>query len=192
MTPPRVRVARSPLLWVVEGAKESRVLLQPPRFSHRRRAHATQNATQTTVYLLDEILELARQSSEAAQAIADALKKKLEHRSQVVKFKVCVCGVGCVLCLLLPWAWSPTARAIRDVAASLHTHSHIAPARPARTQALRVIKHMCTKGCATFQRCMQRYSASVKCAPRWGRCVGASRRGCCCCCCLLGGAPLCR
>ena len=48
------------------------------------------------VYLLDEILEMARQSSEAAQAIADAIKKKLEHRSPVVKFKV---RVGCSICL---------------------------------------------------------------------------------------------
>lgn len=49
--------------------------------------HPAHTPPQRLVYLLDEILEMARQSSEAAQAIADAIKKKLEHRSPVVKFK---------------------------------------------------------------------------------------------------------
>lgn len=68
------------------------------------------------VYLLDEIAELARTSPEQAQAIADALERKLAGaRSPVVKFK-----------------------------------------------ALRVVKHLCLKGCATFQRCMQRHSGAVR------------------------------
>jgi len=48
--------------------------------------------------------------------VADALEKKLGHKSPVVKFK-----------------------------------------------ALRVIKHLCAKGCSTFQRCMQRHSGAVRC-----------------------------
>jgi hypothetical protein len=40
------------------------------------------------VYLLDEIAELSRQSPEAAQAVADAVQKKLGVKSPVVKFKV--------------------------------------------------------------------------------------------------------
>jgi hypothetical protein len=46
------------------------------------------------VYLLDEILELARSSPEQAQGVADALEKKLAHRSPVVKFKVGAEWVG--------------------------------------------------------------------------------------------------
>ena len=40
------------------------------------------------VYLLDEIAELSRQSPESAQNIADAVEKKLAHKSPIVKFKV--------------------------------------------------------------------------------------------------------
>lgn len=29
-------------------------------------------------------------------------------------------------------------------------------------KALRVVKHLCTKGCSTFQRCMQRHSGAVR------------------------------
>jgi hypothetical protein len=39
-------------------------------------------------YLLDEIADMARQSPEQAQAIADAVLKKLQVKSPVVKFKV--------------------------------------------------------------------------------------------------------
>eukprot|EP00775_Hariotina_reticulata_P001508 gene1508-1844_t len=39
------------------------------------------------VYLLDEIAEMTRQSPEAAQAIADAVQKKLGVKSPIVKFK---------------------------------------------------------------------------------------------------------
>ena len=67
------------------------------------------------VYLLDESLELARSNPEEAQAVADAVEKKLGSKSPVVKFK-----------------------------------------------ALRIIKHLCTKGCSTFQRCMQRHSGAVR------------------------------
>jgi hypothetical protein len=42
----------------------------------------------TTVYLLDEILELARASPEQAQGVADAVERKLGSKSPVVKFKV--------------------------------------------------------------------------------------------------------
>lgn len=42
------------------------------------------------MYLLDEILELARQSPESAQGVADSIEKKLGHKSPVVKFKVLV------------------------------------------------------------------------------------------------------
>ena len=41
----------------------------------------------TPVYLLDEILEIARASPEQAQAVADAVEKKLASKSPVVKFK---------------------------------------------------------------------------------------------------------
>lgn len=68
------------------------------------------------MYLLDEIAEIARSSPEQAQALADALERKLTGaRSAVVRFK-----------------------------------------------ALRVVKHLCVKGCTTFQRCMQRHSAAVR------------------------------
>jgi hypothetical protein len=40
------------------------------------------------VYLLDEIADMARQSPEGAQAIADAVEKKLGAKSPVTKFKV--------------------------------------------------------------------------------------------------------
>lgn len=40
------------------------------------------------MYLLDEILELARSSPEQAQAVADAIERKLANRSPVIKFKV--------------------------------------------------------------------------------------------------------
>lgn len=39
-------------------------------------------------YLLDEIADIARQSPESAQAVADAVQKKLGVKSPVVKFKV--------------------------------------------------------------------------------------------------------
>lgn len=39
-------------------------------------------------YLLDEIAEMSRQSPEGAQAIADAVQKKLGVKSPIVKFKV--------------------------------------------------------------------------------------------------------
>lgn len=39
-------------------------------------------------YLLDEIADIARQTPESAQAIADAVQKKLGVKSPVVKFKV--------------------------------------------------------------------------------------------------------
>lgn len=39
-------------------------------------------------YLLDEIADMTRQSPEAAQAIADAVQKKLGVKSPIVKFKV--------------------------------------------------------------------------------------------------------
>jgi hypothetical protein len=39
------------------------------------------------VYLLDEIAEIARQSAEAATAIAEAVQKKLGSKNPVVKFK---------------------------------------------------------------------------------------------------------
>jgi hypothetical protein len=38
--------------------------------------------------LLDEIADMARQSPEQAQAISDAVLKKLQVKSPVVKFKV--------------------------------------------------------------------------------------------------------
>jgi hypothetical protein len=39
-------------------------------------------------YVLDEIADMARQSPEQAQAISDAVLKKLQVKSPVVKFKV--------------------------------------------------------------------------------------------------------
>jgi hypothetical protein len=39
------------------------------------------------VYLLDEIADMARQSPEAATAIAEAVQKKLAAKNPVVKFK---------------------------------------------------------------------------------------------------------
>ncbi|WIA42842.1 hypothetical protein OEZ86_008769 [Tetradesmus obliquus] len=72
------------------------------------------------VYLLDEIADMARQSPEQAQAISDAVLKKLQVKSPVVKFK-----------------------------------------------ALRIIKHLCVKGCSQFQRCMQRNSSAVRELIHW-------------------------
>lgn len=40
------------------------------------------------VYLLDEIVDLAKSSPEAAQSVADHVVKLLAHKSPVVKFKV--------------------------------------------------------------------------------------------------------
>lgn len=45
-------------------------------------------ATHPAVYLLDEIADMARQSPEAATAIAEAVQKKLAAKNPVVKFKV--------------------------------------------------------------------------------------------------------
>ncbi|KIZ05085.1 VHS domain-containing protein [Monoraphidium neglectum] len=72
------------------------------------------------VFLLDEILELARSSPEQAQAVAESIERKLASKSPIVKFK-----------------------------------------------ALRIIKHLCTKGCSTFQRCMQKQSGAVRELVHW-------------------------
>ncbi len=114
------------------------------------------------MYLLDEILDMTRQSPESALAIAEAVQKKLGAKSPVTKFKVCaraefvapvpakrkrcVCGWGAYdgeqhTCLYLTLALSLLALL---------------------WQALRIIKHLCTKGSTQFQRCMQKYSSSVK------------------------------
>jgi hypothetical protein len=93
------------------------------------------------VYLLDEIADMARQSPEAATAIAEAVQKKLAAKNPVVKFKV---GTLCYACsllqqrVLIPWLL------------------------PSLLQALRIIKHLSTKGCSHFQRCMQRHSTCVR------------------------------
>lgn len=46
------------------------------------------HAAHVAVYLLDEVADIARQSPEAAQALADAVIKKLGAKNPVVKFKV--------------------------------------------------------------------------------------------------------
>lgn len=50
------------------------------------------------VYLLDEILELARSSPEQAQGVADLVEKKLGHKSPIVKFKVRLITPDCTRC----------------------------------------------------------------------------------------------
>lgn len=67
------------------------------------------------VYLLDEIVDLVRNSPEQAAGVADHVLKKLANKSAVVKFK-----------------------------------------------ALRLTKHLCTKGCTHFQKIIQRNSQSIR------------------------------
>ncbi|WIA22382.1 hypothetical protein OEZ85_004689 [Tetradesmus obliquus] len=91
------------------------------RYCFRKIEEATaQKDDPAPVYLLDEIADMARQSPEQAQAISDAVLKKLQVKSPVVKFK-----------------------------------------------ALRIIKHLCVKGCSQFQRCMQRNSSAVRELIHW-------------------------
>jgi hypothetical protein len=102
------------------------------------------------VYLLDEIADISRQSPEAATAIAEAVQKKLGSKNPVVKFK-----------------------ARTDVLQQQHGlyGNHVDAVNLLHLvcflQALRIIKHLSTKGCSHFQRCMQRQSTTVRYAP-WG------------------------
>lgn len=41
-----------------------------------------------TVYLMDELAEMARSSPEAAEKVADRIAKRLQNKSPVVKYKV--------------------------------------------------------------------------------------------------------
>jgi hypothetical protein len=139
------------------------------------------------VYLLDEIGEMTKHSPEAAQAIADGVQKKLASKNPVVKFKARVGWRASGACC----AWLLPGRAPTGAAAAVCVQRW-APAAdccvlPAvlQLQALRVIKHLCSKGCTQFQRCMQRHSSCVRCALQpWragSRAGGAAERPMCSC-----------
>jgi hypothetical protein len=60
-----------------------------------RRTHPCRRLV-LAVYLLDEILDIARYSPENAQGVAEHLVKRLAHKSPTVKFKVSHCKVLCL------------------------------------------------------------------------------------------------
>lgn len=114
--------------------------------------------THRAVYLLDEIADMARQSPEAATAIAEAVQKKLAAKNPVVKFKV-----GAQFVLFPPCSLRQQRALIPQLLAYL-------------LQALRIIKHLSTKGCSHFQRCMQRHSTCVRWGASCASCAACHRR----------------
>eukprot|EP00955_Chlamydomonas_euryale_P117369 366469-Chlamydomonas_euryale.AAC.3 len=71
--------------------------MAPGLFESMSRYSKVEEATSTKddappVYLMDEIVEFAKESSEAADAVAEHINKRLCNRSPVVRWKVRASG----------------------------------------------------------------------------------------------------